>query len=413
MLVRYKDLIENFVSLYLLQIANIAIPLITLPYLVRVLGVEHFGLISFAQVFATFFVMVVDFGFNLSIVRLISIYSDDIEKVSELVSSVLVIKMVLLLLSFIVYWGIVVSFDKFAKDTSLYLFMYGIVIGQGMFPQWFFQGMQKMRYITILNVSIKVIFLILIFALIHSSGDYLKYPVLLSLGYIGILPFAFYLVFYRFGVHFFVPSLDRLLYYTRYSSHFFASRIALKFYEGGGLFVVGLISTDLITGYYAIADKVRIALISLYSPVSQTLYPYIAKEKNIRLFKKLFVLIIALNVVGLAILFLFTEPLMRFVFGTVSDETVMFMRIFVFVMLLDVPSILIGYPLLGAFGYTHYVNYSLVATAFIYLLLLAILYIIGILSAKMVAMLYIITIAIELSLRIFGVYKYKLWRKDV
>jgi PST family polysaccharide transporter len=207
--------------------------------------------------------------------------------------------------------------------------------------------------------------------------------------------------------------LSKLLYYTRYSSHFFASRIALKFYEGGGLFVVGLISTDLVTGYYAIADKVRIALTSLYSPVSQTLYPYIAKEKNICLFKKLFALIIALNVVGLVILFLFTEPLMRFVFGTVSDETVMFMRIFVFVMLLDVPSILIGYPLLGAFGYTHYVNYSLVATAFIYLLLLAILYMIGILSAKMVAMLYIITIAIELSLRIFGVYKYKLWRNNV
>ena len=61
---KYKILIENFVSLYLLKIANILIPLVTLPYLVRVLGVENFGLISFAQVFAGFFVVFVDFGFH-------------------------------------------------------------------------------------------------------------------------------------------------------------------------------------------------------------------------------------------------------------------------------------------------------------------------------------------------------------
>jgi PST family polysaccharide transporter len=166
------------------------------------------------------------------------------------------------------------------------------------------------------------------------------------------------------------------------------------------------------TGYYAIADKVRVALTSLYSPISQALYPYIAKEKNIKLYRKLFVLIILLNMIGLAVLFVFTQQLMAFVFGVVSDETVMFMRIFVFVMLLDVPSILLGYPLLGAFGHTHYVNYSLVATAIAYLSGLALLYFSGVLSAEMVAYLYIAAIALELSLRVYGVRKFGLWSND-
>jgi len=412
-MVKYKALIENFASLYLLQITNILIPLVTLPYLVRVLGVESFGLVSFAQVFAMFFVMVVDFGFNLSIVRLISVNSENREKVSEIFSSVIVIKLILLLLSFLLYYFIVSSVEKFSKDELLYLYMYGIVIGQGLFPVWFFQGMQKMRYITILNFVVKALFLSLIFMLIHSSGDYLNYPILLSFGYIAILPFAFYIIKKEFDIRFYVPSVEKLVYYTKYSSHFFVSRIALRLYEGGGLFVVGLIAPDAVVGYYAIADKLRGAITSLYSPISQTLYPYIAKERNVRLYKKLFMLINILNLIGLMVLFFYTQEILEFVFGSATEGTVMFMQIFIFVMILDVPSILLGYPMLGAFGYTNYVNYSLVATATIYLLLLALLYFVGVLSAKLVAMLYIFTIFIEFSLRAFGVYKYKLWRENV
>ena len=412
-IIKYKELIENFASLYLLKITNILIPLVTLPYLVRVLGVESFGLVSFAQVFALFFVMVVDFGFNLSIVRLISIDSENKEKVSEIFSSVIVIKLILLLLSFLVYYFIVSSVEKFSKDELLYLYMYGIVIGQGLFPVWFFQGMQKMRYITILNLVVKVVFLALIFMLIRTSDDYLNYPILLSFGYISILPFAFYIIKKEFDIRFYVPTMERLVYYIKYSSHFFVSRIAVRLYDGGGLFVVGFIAPDAVVGYYAIADKLRNAITSLYSPISQTLYPYIAKERNVKLYKKLFMIINILNLIGLMVLFIYTQEILEFVFGSTLDGTVMFMQIFVFVMILDVPSILLGYPLLGAFGYTNYVNYSLVATAIVYLLLLAVLYFIGLLSAKLVAMLYIFTIFIEFSLRAFGVYKYKLWSENV
>jgi len=232
-LIKYKLLIENFLSLYLLQIANIIIPLITLPYLVRVLGVESFGLVSFAQVFAGFFVMFVDFGFNLSIVRLISVHSEDHNKLSELFSSVIVIKIGLLIIAFIVFSLVVLDIQKFSSHKFLYLYMYGIVIGQGLFPVWFFQGMQKMRYITVLNLIVKLLFLFLIFALIHHPSDYLWYPILLSFGYIGILPFAFYLIIKNFKIRFFIPPINTLLYYVKYSSHFFISRIAVRLYEGG------------------------------------------------------------------------------------------------------------------------------------------------------------------------------------
>jgi len=410
---KYKNLINNFFSLYVLQITNIIIPLITLPYLVRVLGVEKFGLVSFSQTFATFFIVLVDFGFDLSIVRLISIHSEFKNKISEIVSSVLIIKIILISISFVVYYIIISNVQKFDNNFLLFLLMFGIIIGQGLFPTWLFQGMQKMFYITILNVGVKLFFLALIFLLINSSKDYLYYPILLSLGYIGILPFAYYLAIKNFNIKFYIPKYLKILYYFKYSSHFFVSRIAVRLYEGGGLFIVGLISSDLVTGYYAIADKLRGAITSLYSPISKVLYPYIAKEKNITLYKKMFLFINLINIVGLLILFIYTESILNIIFGTYSETTVLLLRIFVFVMLLDVPSILLGYPLLGALGHTNFVNYSLVVTAIIYISVILILYLFDILTPLLVAIIYVVTIFIEVMLRVYGVtYKYKIFKKD-
>ncbi|MBC7080594.1 MAG: oligosaccharide flippase family protein, partial [Methanothrix sp.] len=146
----YRVISENFLSLSLLQILVYVMPLITLPYLTRTLGVANYGLVNFAMAFNAYFQVLTDYGFGLSAVREISINREDKKKISNIFSSVMIIKGVLTIISFLILTVIVFSYQKFTQHWPLYLFAFGIVIGTTLSPTWFYQGMERMKYITIL-----------------------------------------------------------------------------------------------------------------------------------------------------------------------------------------------------------------------------------------------------------------------
>jgi len=279
-----RRLFENFLSLSFLQFANYIFPLITLPYLVRVLGPEKYGLIAFAQAFIGYFQILTDYGFNLSATREISINRENKEKVSEIFSSVMIIKFFLLLLSLGLMSIIVFSFKKFSQDWLIYYLTFGMVLGQTLFPIWFFQGMERMRYITFLNVLAKLIFTIAIFIFVKRSSDYFYVPLLNSLGFIVAGVLALWIVFRDFEVNFKIGGLS-ISYYLKDGWNVFISRIYAALYTNFNILLLGIITNNIIVGYYSAVEKIVSGISSIYYIINQVIYPYMSRLKKHNLLK--------------------------------------------------------------------------------------------------------------------------------
>ena len=138
-----KKLLKNWGALSFLQASNYLFPLITLPYIVRVLGPEKYGLVNFAAAFIGYLVTISDYGFNLSATKEISINRDNKTDINKIFSSVIFTKVFLGFLSVVFLVAIVHLFNIFYKNEELYYITFGIVVGNILFPQWFFQGVEK------------------------------------------------------------------------------------------------------------------------------------------------------------------------------------------------------------------------------------------------------------------------------
>ncbi|ADC88776.1 polysaccharide biosynthesis protein [Thermocrinis albus DSM 14484] len=316
-----RVLLENFLSLSVLQAVNYLAPLITLPYLVRVLGPDKFGLIAFSQAFIGYFMVLTDYGFNLSATREISINRDNKEKVSEIFNSVMIIKLGLLVLALLLMTVIVFSFEKFRKDWIVYYLTFGMVVGQVLFPTWFFQGMERMKYITFLNILAKLIFTGAIFVFVREQAHYIYVPLINSLGFIisGIL--ALWIVFKDFGVKIMLPSWEAVKRELRDGFPLFLSTASIPLFNDTNIFILGLFADNTTVAIYTLAARIIGALIATQVPIVNSIFPWMSRELELNpsnALKKLrkirnagvIVYLIALSTIGIL-----SNWLIPFIFG--------------------------------------------------------------------------------------------------
>lgn len=272
-----QGLWRNVVALSILQIGNYLFPLLTFPYLVRVLGPEKFGLVAFAQSFIQFFVVITDYGFNLSATRKVSQVRHDPEELSLTFVSVLAIKAALCFLSLAALVLILLSVPRLAAEWRLYLLTFGMVIGTVLFPVWFFQGLELMGYITVLNVSSKFLILMLTVLSIHKEADYLLVPVINSAVALGFGGLSLLLARKQLHHRWVWPTWSHYQTTLREGWHLFLSQAAATIYNQLNIFLLGMLTTANYVGYYAAGEKIVRALIHLSVPVSTAIFPRVSR----------------------------------------------------------------------------------------------------------------------------------------
>lgn len=397
----YKTLVENFASLSGLQIASYILPLITLPYLVRVLGPEKYGSIAFATAFVTYFQWLTDYGFNLSSTREISLNKDDKNKISTIFSSVMVIKFSLLVLSFIILSVVVFSFTKFRSDWLIYFFAFGMVVGNVLFPTWFFQGMEKMKYITVLNIIAKVIFTILIFVFIREASDYLYVLLINSAGMILVGIIAIIIVYNDFGIKLKIPKTHEIKQQLKDGWHVFISTVSISLYTTSNSFILGLLTNNTFVGYYAAGESIVTAIMGLWTPVSQTLYPYFSRlhSESKELAKKhLRKILIYTSFITftLSVLFSLSAPfIVKIILGSNYTASIIIVQILVFILFAIGINNIMGIQGLVAFGYSNVFSKIVVFAGLVHLvIIITLIYLFGYVGAAVAVVNTEIVIAI-------------------
>ena len=403
-----KKLLENFLSLNVLQIISYIFPLITLPYISRVLGADKFGLVFFAYSLAQYFITFTDFGFLNSASIEVSINRDNKEKLSDIFSSILYLKLILLIISFFVLTVMIFSVDKFKSEWFVFYLTFFMVIGNAIFPSWFFQGIEQMKYITVLNTLAKLISLILIFVFIKKTSDYIYMPILNSFGFIvsGIL--GIYIAITKYGVRIKFPNIKDLVHQFKYSLSFALAQLFNTFSTNTNTFFLGLISSNNVVAYYVAAEKIYYALFMLSGPINLTMTPYMAKNRNISLYKKVFIITTILTFIITSIMFFFSKEIITIFYGQEMYEAHKLLKLFAILIVVIFYSMYIGLPLLGAFNYTKQLNLSTIIGATCHIFGLFFIYYLKQLTPNNIIICAIISTSITLLIRVFYITKYKL-----
>ena len=205
--IQVKTLYKNMVSLGVLQVANYLIPFLVLPIISRVLGPSLFGSISYAQNIVTYLTLLINYGFEYSATRQISIARDDKKKTDAIFWSVIVAKTALLGISFLILAVLPVWMPRVACDPQLYVYTALMNIGIVFFPTWYLQGMQQMDKMAWANFFTKLLGAVLVLYFVREASAYRLYPLLMSLAGIVIGVGAMVYVIRHFGIS--RPSLTR------------------------------------------------------------------------------------------------------------------------------------------------------------------------------------------------------------
>lgn len=268
-----RTLAENFLSLTTLQYASYIFPLLVLPYLTRVLGVERFGQIAFAQALIAYFAMLVNFGFGFSATRQVAAERDDPAKLQAVFSQVIWAKVLLAVISF----GLMVLFVETQphrrSQFGLYLACYTLVIGSVLGPEWFFQGIEKMKYITVLGLLSRAAATIMVFAIVRRASDYIWVPVLNGFGNIAGACAGHWTIRKNFGVRVSSPDFKGIRAQLIEGWDNFLSSVFISLYTTTNAFVLGLMTNATEVGYYSAAERVAGGIRSLWGPVPQVLFP--------------------------------------------------------------------------------------------------------------------------------------------
>lgn len=323
-----KTVFANFGYLSLLQIAGYVFPLLTMPYLARVIGADGFGKIAFASAIVVWIQTISDWGFNLTATRDVAQNRADKEKVSRIFSNVLWSRCLLTVFSGLLLLIAVVAVPYLRENADIIFVTFLLVPGHILFPEWFFQAIEKMKYTTTFNLLIKLVFTIAVFIFIHEKEDYIIQPLLSTIGFLLCGIGALFLILKKWGYTLYRPQWSEIARTIKGSTDIFINNLMPNLYNSFSVMLLGFFGGATANGLYDGGNKFPTIFYNFQSVLSRAFYPFLSRRPDKHHFYAK--LNVGSALIGAIILILLSPLVIKIMLGDEFEKSVIVMQILSF-----------------------------------------------------------------------------------
>lgn len=330
-------LFKNIASLGIIQLVNYVFPLITVPYVSRIIGPDGYGLINYATAFIAYFALLISYGFDLTATRKITLHSKEKENIDNIVSEVLTSRLILFVISVFLFIISIYFFNPIQKDIYVPVILFIGCIATVISPQYIYQGFQDLQIFAKLNFIRGLVNTIFVFILVKKASDYYWIPTLTTIFFIGINLFLFILAKKKYKINYKLISLDKAYKVILAERMVFFSTVVISLYTSTNVVVLGFFANTREIGYYTTSQNFLNIISSLITiPISMSLYPFIgkgfsvSKEYGISLINRVVPIVFYITFLASISILIFAPWMIRLVYGHKFDNSIPVLQIISF-----------------------------------------------------------------------------------
>jgi PST family polysaccharide transporter len=343
-------------------------PFIALPYLMHTVGSMNYGMVSFAQSIVAYFVLAVNFGLDISAVKDVSVHRNNKPKLNEIVSSVMIIKALLGLASFLILTLLIVLIPALSRLSALLYFAFLTCIADILLPVWYYQGKENMKLLTIVRFFSITFYTVSIFLFIHAEADYLYIPLLQSLGLILSALVSCYIVFVKDKIRLYLPPVGVVKQKFKESAPFFMSRASLVINTNMAKIMCGSFLLWDAAAAFDIVQKIYNGGMIPMQMFNQALYPNLAKSQDKHMLRHSLKIAAILTLSVALTLFCLSHFITDILSAGKTPQADELLQIMCLTIFLSGISVFLGTSALVAFGHQRPFNLSVVLSTAVLLI---------------------------------------------
>lgn len=359
-----KKLITNILSLYGLSIAKIVFPLLTLPYLTRVLSVDCYGVVAYVKAVMQYMQLTVDFGFMLSGTKDIVRSRGNKEKLEQEIGDILVARIILALMSLIVLLFMIAAVPILCSNASYTLLSYATIFLSVFLFDYYFRGIEKMQVLTIRFVLMRGITTLLTIAFVKSDADILLIPLFDLIGSLLAVGLVFYEL-RKASVSIKFTDIKTALSKLKESFIYFASDMATTAFGALNTLLIGAFLPVMEVAYWSVSMQLIGAIQTMYTPITGGIYPNMIKTKSFSFIKKLLLIFMPIIFLGSAFSYFVAPYVLLIVGGEQYLAAQDLFRWLLPVLIFSFPAMVLGWPTLGALDKAKQVTKTTVLSAIV------------------------------------------------